>query len=254
MSRKLNIVIVGAHVDDHWFGMGPTMLKAARKGHSVTVIQAVTTYCAWPVVTGREAEFKEATAELTRKTGINVVGLGHDYQRMVTGPDLVRQIAEQLVTLKPDLLFCPWEEDVNQDHVVIGRAACLAARGGCSFLPPEHALMKLPKQTFQYALDIKARSFRREAYVDVSDVLFDMLALNNIFDELYSKSPAWPNAMRRATVTDHHNADRTITINAQSEAILARSILQGFHCGVRYADAFATYKSAPANEDLLALI
>ena len=254
MPRKLNIVIVGAHVDDHWFGMGPTMLKAARNGHNVTVIQAVTTYCAWPVVTGREAEFKQATAELTAKTGINVVGLGHDYQRMVTGPDLVRQIAEQLVTLEPDILFTPWEQDINQDHVVIGRAGCLAGTGAYSFLPPEHAMMKLPRQVFQYALDVKARSFPREAYVDVSDVLFDMLELNNIFDELYSKSAAWPNAVRRATVTDHHNKNRTITINAQSEAILARSVLQGFQCGARYADAFAVYKAAPAHEDLLSII
>src|SRR3954451_23286096 len=99
MSQKLNIVIVGAHVDDHWFGMGPTLLKAARGGHNVTVIQAVTTYCAWPVVTGRETEVEAATAELTKKTGIRVIGLGHDYQRMVTGPDLVRQIAEQLISL-----------------------------------------------------------------------------------------------------------------------------------------------------------
>src|SRR5256885_11320441 len=105
MPRKLNIVIVGAHVDDHWFGMGPTMFKAARKGHNVTVIQAVTTYCAWPVVTGREAEFKEATAQLNRKTGIKAAGLGHDYQRNVDGPDLVGQIAEQLDVIEPDLLF-----------------------------------------------------------------------------------------------------------------------------------------------------
>jgi hypothetical protein len=114
--------------------------------------------------------------------------------------------------------------------------------------------MKLPKQVFQYALDIKARSFPREAYVNVGDVLFDTLALNNVFDELYSKSPGWPGAMKRATVTDHQNQDRTITINAQSEAILARSVLQGFQCGVRYADAFASYKSVPADEDLLSLI
>ena len=254
MPARLNIVIVGAHVDDHWFGMGPTMLKAARKGHNVTVIQAVTTYCAWPVVTGREAEFKQATAELTQKTGINVIGLGHDYQRMVTRPQLVTQIAEHLVTLKPDLLFTPWEQDVNQDHVVIGRAGCLAGTGAYSFLPPEHALMKLPRQVLQYALDVKARAFPREAYVNVGDVMYDMLEMNNIFDELYSKSPAWPNMMRRVTVTDHHNADRTITISAQSEAILARSTLQGFQCGVRYADAFAVYKAAPADQDLLRII
>jgi hypothetical protein len=108
--------------------------------------------------------------------------------------------------------------------VVIGRAACLAATGAYSFLPPKHALMKLPRQVFYYALDIKARSFAHEAYVNVSDVLFDMLTLNNIFDELYSTSPLWPNMMKRVTVTDHHNQDRTVTLNAQSEAILARSV------------------------------
>lgn len=254
MARKLNIVIVGAHVDDHWFGMGPTMFKAARNGHNVTVIQAVTTYCAWPVVTGREKEFKQVTADLTRQTGIKVVGLGYDYQRMVLGPELITKIAEQLIPLEPDLLFAPWEQDVNQDHVVIGRAACLAGTGAFSFLPPQHAMMKLPTQVFQYAMDIKARTFPHEAYVDVSDVLYDMLVMNNVFDELYSKSPLWPNAVKRITVTDHHNQDRTITLNAQSEAILSRSVLQGFQCGVRYADAFAIYKPAPADQDLLSLI
>jgi len=250
----MNVVIIGAHVDDHWFGMGGTMLKAARGGHRVTVIQAVDVYCAWPVVTGREAEFKAATADLRKKNGIEVVGLGYDYQRMTIGPELVTKIAEKLIDLKADLLFVPWEEDINQDHVVIGRAGCLAGTGAFSFLPPKHALMKLPKQVVRYALDVNARAFRPEAFVDISPVMYDMLELNNVFDELYSKSPAWPNMLRRATVTDHHNADRTITINAQSEAILARSTLQGFQCGVHYADAFAVYKHAPADQDLLTLI
>jgi LmbE family N-acetylglucosaminyl deacetylase len=248
----MNIVIIGAHVDDHWFGMGGTMLKAARGGHKVTVIQAVDVYCAWPVVTGREAEFKSASRTLNAKTGIDVIGLGYDYQRMVTGPELVTKIAEKLVDLKPDLLFCPWEEDINQDHVVIGRAGCLAGTGAFSFLPAQHAKMKLPKQVLRYALDVNARGFRPDHFVDITPVLYDMLELNNVFDELYSTHPLWPNMLRRLTVTDHHNKDRTITVNAQSEAILARSTLQGFQSQCRYADAFATYRHAPASDNLLA--
>jgi hypothetical protein len=254
MPKKLNIVVVGAHVDDHWYAMGPTMLKARKNGHNVTVIQAVSTYGHWPVVSGREKEFKQATADLDKKTGVKTIMLGYDYQRMVIGPELVTKISEQLLTLEPDILFCPWEKDVNQDHVVIGRAACLAATGAFSFLPPQHALMKLPKQVLQYALDIKDQGFRRETYVNVGDVLFDMLELNNVFDELYSKHPLWPTALNRLTVTDHHNNERTVKLNSQSEAILARSVIQGYQCGVRYADAFATYQHAPADEDLLAQI
>lgn len=252
MPKKLNIVIVGAHVDDHWYAMGPTMLKARQHGHNVTVIQAVSTYGHWPVVSGREKEFKQATADLDKKTGVKTLTLGYDYQRMVIGPELVTRISELLIPLEPDLLFCPWEKDVNQDHVVIGRAACLAGTGAFSFLPPQHALMKLPRQIFQYALDIKAQDFRSDSYVNVNEVLFDMLEINNVFDELYSKHPLWPNALQRLTVTDHHNKERTVTLNSQSEAILARSLLQGFQCGTRYADAFYTYTHAPSDENLLA--
>src|SRR5687768_5560234 len=166
VPTKLNIVIIGAHVDDHWFGMGPTILKAARKGHKVTVIQAVTTYCAWPVVTGREAEFKAASAKLNQQASIEVIGLSYDYQRMTTGPELVTKISEKLIDLKPDLLFTPWQEDINQDHIVIGRAGCLAGTGAFSFLPPEHALLKLLSQILHYALDVNAHTFRPDAFVD----------------------------------------------------------------------------------------
>jgi LmbE family N-acetylglucosaminyl deacetylase len=250
----MNIAIVGAHVDDHWFGMGATMLKAARAGHKVTVIQAVDRYCAWPVVHGRDAEFKAATARLTAQTGIDVVGLGYDYQRMVTGPELVMKISEVLLKIEPDLLFCPWEEDINQDHVVIGRAGCLAGTGAFSFLPPEHAMVKLPRQVFRYALDVNASGFHPDAFVDTTPIVYDMLTLNNVFDELYSTSPAWVNMLKRVTVTDHHNKDRTITLHAQSEAILARSTLNGFRSQCRYADAFATYRHAPADQNLLSEI
>ena len=70
--------------------------------------------------------------------------------------------------------------------------------------------MKLPRQIYQYALDVKARAFRREAYVNVTDVLYDTLELNNVFDELYSQSPAWPDTLRlpesRASTIDSPRA------------------------------------------------
>jgi hypothetical protein len=56
------------------------------------------------------------------------------------------------------------------------------------------------------------------------------------------------------TVTDHHRDDRTLTLNAQSEFILARSLVRGIQCGTRYAEGFATFKGAAADVNLLALI
>jgi hypothetical protein len=138
--QPLSILAVGAHVDDHWYGMGGTLLKAARKGHRVTVIQAVSNYCAWPVVAGREAEIKPHVKRITDETGVQVVTLGHDYLRLVNGPDLSRQLAEQIAIIEPDLLFCPWEEDSNQDHAALGTAARVTALHGACFLPTSSPL------------------------------------------------------------------------------------------------------------------
>jgi len=252
-ARKLSIVAVGAHVDDHWYGMGGTLLKAARNGHRVTVIQAVSTYCSWPVVKGREAEIKPHVQRISQETGIAVVPLGFDYLRLVNGPELTGQLAAAITAAEPDLLFCPWEEDANQDHAALGAAARVAGMHAPCFLPADKRV-KLPSQILQYALDLNARSFRPDNFVDTSEVLFDMLQFNNVFDELYSKSPLWPNALRRATITDHQQQDRTITVHAQSEFIHARSVVRGIQCGVRYAEGFAAYKGAAASANLLASI
>jgi LmbE family N-acetylglucosaminyl deacetylase len=252
-TTPLSIVVIGAHVDDHWYGMGGTILKAARKGHRVTIIQAVSSYCAWPVVAGREAEIKPHVQRISELTNTNVVTLGHDYMRLANGPELTQQLAVEIARAEPDLVFCPWEEDSNQDHAVLGTAARVAAVHGACFLPSTHGY-KPPRQILQYGLDIGAKNFRSDIFVDTGEVLFDMLQVNNVFDEIYSKHSAWPNALKRMTVIDHHNKDRTLTLNSQSEFILARSLVRGIQCGARFADAFASCKSAASDVNLLALI
>src|SRR5690349_18519804 len=119
LDKPLSIMVVGAHVDDHWYGMGPTMLNAARKGHKVMVVQSVSTYCAWPVVTGREAEIKPVVARLTEQTSVEVVTLGYDYMIPAAGHLLTSQIAAVIRDVQPDILFCPWEDDHNPDHTAM---------------------------------------------------------------------------------------------------------------------------------------
>jgi hypothetical protein len=252
-DRPLSIVVVGAHMDDHWYGMGATMLKAARKGHKVTVVQSVSDYCAWPVVTGRGGEIKPVIEKLTTQTNVQVATLGYDYMIPQAGHLLTSQVAAVLRDVEADVLFCPWDEDHNPDHTAMAISAKAAGTHGASFLPRDRAV-RLPKQIFQYALDAGNKSFRADRFVDTGSVLFDFLELNNVFDVIYSKSPLWPGQMRRCTVTDHHNSDRTATLNGQSEFIFSRSVVQGLQCGVRYADAFSTYRGAVAESDMLAII
>jgi LmbE family N-acetylglucosaminyl deacetylase len=250
-SNPLSIVAVGAHLDDYWYGMGGTLLKAARRGHRVTLIQAVSTYCAWPVVRGREAEIKPHLTRISETTGIRLITLGHDYQRVESRPDFIGQVAEAMAEVEPDILFCPWEEDHNQDHVAVGSAARLAGTHGRSYIKPD-TRMKLPSQIFQYSLDANARNFRPDYFVDTGTVVFDLMELSSVFDMIYSKHPLWPDALRRLTVTDHHNNDRTATFTEQNEYMFAMSIVRGVQCGARYAEGFSVYKPAASGQNLLA--
>lgn len=253
-EAALSIVVVGAHVDDHWFGMGGTMLKAARAGHRVTVLQGVSVYGSWPTLGGRGPEVSAVVSRLTDATGIRVVPLGHDYLRLVNGPELIGQLAEEIARLDADLIFCPWEDDYNEDHVVMGQAARIAAKHGRTFLSPDRTV-KLPAQVVQYWLDTRARSFRPDSYVDIGDGLFELLELTNEFNELYDRSPSWgPGTLRRISVTDHVGADRTVTLHSQGEYMFARSLYFGSQCGARFADGFATYNPVPADRSFVARI
>jgi LmbE family N-acetylglucosaminyl deacetylase len=251
-TGPLSIVVVGAHMDDYWYGMGGTLLKAARRGHRVTLVQAVSSYCSWPVVRGREAEIKPHLEQISESTGIRLVTLGHDYLRLEARTDLITQISKTIHEAKADVVFCPWEEDHNQDHVAVGGAARIASFHGQDFLAPD-ANMKHPHQVLQYPLDPNT-SFRPDTFVNTEEVVFDLMELSSVFDKIYSKHPLWPDALRRLTITDHYNKDRTATLTRQNEYMFALSMVRGLQCGARYADGFKAYNSVPVNAQLLAAL
>jgi LmbE family N-acetylglucosaminyl deacetylase len=246
----LSIVAVGAHIDDQWYGMGGTLLKAARRGHRVTMIQAVSQYGAWPVVNGREGEIKALLDNISKKSGCSLITLGHDYLRLENNPALIGQLAKEITAVEPDLLFVPWEDDSNQDHVAVGAAARIAGMHAPCYLPPGSKI-KLPRQIFHYSMDVKSKAFKPDGFVDVSDVMFDLLDLTRCFDELYSQHPLWPDSVKRMTVVDHVEGDRKATLTRQHEYMLSMALLRGMQSGVHYAEGFSAYKGSVASTNLL---
>jgi LmbE family N-acetylglucosaminyl deacetylase len=224
-------------------------LKAARRGHRVTLVQAVSTYCSWPVVRGREAEIKPLLARISESTGINLVTLGHDYLRLESRTELITQLSAAIGKAQADVVFCPWEEDHNQDHVAVGAAARIAALHGYDFVADD-AWTKKPHQVLQYPLDANT-SFRPDTFVNTEDVIFDLLKLSSVFDHLYTKHKDWPDAVNRMSVTDHVNKDRSATLTRQNEYMLGLALVRGVQCGERFADGFKAYNSVSVGKQLL---
>ncbi len=249
MSRKLSIVAVGAHMDDCWLGMGGVALKAVRAGHRVTMVQAVSQYGAWPVVAGREAEIKPPVQQLADDAGIGLILLGHDYLRLQNNPALVDELAGVLDELKPDILFCHWEDDNNQDHVALGEASRIAAIHGACFLPHPPSVFHVPAEIYRYRVDCQARNFAPDIFTDVTDVLYDLLERCALFDRIYARHI--PSAVRHFSVVDHRQEDREVELSWHTEQKFASCLLNGYECGARFAEGFRVYKGAAAGSSLL---
>ncbi|MBU0610869.1 MAG: hypothetical protein KKI08_23520, partial [Armatimonadetes bacterium] len=58
MSAPRTILVVAAHMDDAWYGVGGLALDAVRRWHRVVFLNTVGDYSNWPVTQGREAELK----------------------------------------------------------------------------------------------------------------------------------------------------------------------------------------------------
>lgn len=250
-AHKLSILAIGAHLDDCWLGMGGVALKAARRGHRVTMVQAVSTYGAWPVVAGRGAEIKPRLQKIADDAGVKLVTLGYDYMRLEQNPALIERLTREVAQAEADILFCHWEDDSNQDHAALGTASRVAAMHAPCFLSPD-ATVKLPRQILYYPTDSQTKNFLPDTFVDIGDVLFDLLELCAGLDELYAKSPRMSNVLRRATVTDHQAQDRTVALTMHTEEKYASSIVNGRHCGARYAEGFRSYRHCPVGSEPLA--
>ncbi len=185
-----------------------------------------------PYVKGREAEIHPKLNDLCQRHGIRHILLGHDYMRLENAPALVNEITAVLKDLAGDILFCHAEDEDNQDHTALGAASRIAALHGECFLPGE---VKLPLEIYQYTTGWQARSFRPDTFVDVTDTIFDALAICNSFDELYANG-RYPTG--RLTVIDHTQSDRKLCLTDHARYKFAQSIAFGAGC---YAEGFQAY-------------
>lgn len=250
--KPLSIVAIAAHLDDCWLGMGGTALKAVRKGHRVTMIQGVSTYGAWPPVAGRGEEIKPRIQKLADQEGIKLVTLGYDYMRMENKPSLVDQISQVLVDVGgANIFFCHWENESNQDHVALGAASRIAAMHANCFKAPKLLSGKLPREIYQFRIDRQTKHFIPDTYVNIGDVVFDLLEICTICEDIMFKD-----AMKSPwlTVTDHLQENRSIRMTKLSEEKFAHTLIDGANCNTRYAEGYKSYLSRPIASQLLAQI
>jgi LmbE family N-acetylglucosaminyl deacetylase len=225
------LLAIGAHYDDCVFGIPGVLLQAVRKHYRVVVLSLIGDYSNWPPTKGREKEFVEGTAAISKEYGAEMRYLPYASHRFDVNLETKRAVAEVVAEVQPDVAFLMWPHDHHHDHEVASALGKIALRHG------DRVLDKGPFKAARslYAYD----NGPRHTIGFVPDVFVDITA-------------EWPGATewlgRFMALTRNQKYDpKAPDAAVQAKEALAR--YRGSACGVRYAEAL--WAANPAPRDIL---
>lgn len=112
---RKRFLVVSPHPDDAELGLGGTIIKLKSQGHKVFMVDLTT---GEPTPYGTEKKRKQETLKANQVLKIDTrVNLGLENRYLFDGKETRLLLAEQIRLFKPDILFCPYFDDVHPDHI-----------------------------------------------------------------------------------------------------------------------------------------
>ncbi len=221
------VLAIGAHYDDCVFGIPGILLQAARKHYRVVILSLIGDYSNWAPTRGREKEFLEGTAAISKEYGAETRYLGYASHRFDVSQEGKKAVAEVVAEVRPDVGFLLWHQDRHHDHevaAVLGKVALL------------HGDRLLDNKPFRPAGAVYAYDngpghtigFEPNTFVDVTAE--------------WATAAEWLGrfmALTRGQAFGPKAADGAVRAKESLAAY------RGLACGVRYAEALWAFRPAP---------
>lgn len=202
-SKK--ILIVAPHADDEILGCGGVISKE-HKHSDIHII----------VICNRdEGEVDKQSCQIL-STLYNIQYTFFDYkdEYLDTEPisTLIKKIEEVYLKIKPDIVYIPFQGDINNDHTVVNKACTIAFRKIQQTQPRELLMYEVPSSTTQGVIP-----FMPNTYVALNiDNVVDKCKMLAVFKK---ELRAYPNPRNKRGITTY-----------------AR--FRGMECNKKYAEAF----------------
>jgi len=207
-----NILFIGAHADDLELSCGGTIRRFVKENKNVKII--IVSVSGYRDLYGRisrtvEDNVSEALSGL-KTLGVqqdNVIMLNYETTKIPYSVELIRDIERIIVENDIQHVFTHYYFDTHQDHINVSKSTITAARyiDNIYFYEP---LMPSGRGVIP---------FKPQLYIDISEFIKDKIKALKCHKSQYSKpqyGERWVNA------------------------VIARSLLRGFECGTKYAEAF----------------
>jgi bacillithiol biosynthesis deacetylase BshB1 len=163
-----SILVIGPHPDDQELGMGGTIVKLARQGHRVHVVDMTN---GEPTPRGSVEVRAAEAAAAARVMGVGRTLLGLKNREVTHDVASRHKLAALIRVHRPDWLFLPYPTDAHPDHVAvtrIGEDARFDAKLTKTDIPgdPWH-----PRRIIYYFCTHLRMNFPATFCIDISDTI-----------------------------------------------------------------------------------
>lgn len=115
-----SVLVIGPHPDDQELGMGGTIVKLVRQGHTVHIVDMTN---GEPTPRGSVELRAKESAEAAKVMGVQRTLLGLPNREVVHDLPSRHKLAALIRVHKPNILFVPYPVDAHPDHVAVTKIA-----------------------------------------------------------------------------------------------------------------------------------
>lgn len=207
----MNVLVIASHMDDEIIGCGGTIAKHISNGDEVYVLY---------IATKQSIRFDKNILEI-RKSHVQKVSKALNIKKIffadlplimldnIPQLDVVTSIERVLYEVKPEIVYCHYNNDINSDHRVVFESTAVWCR------PSKTPFIK---KVYLYEIFGSSVNFLPNYYVDISNYIDKKLSALSLY------------------TTEIHAQTRSI------ETLRTQARYRGSEINVDYAEAFYLYK------------
>ena len=211
----MNVLVFAPHNDDEVLGVGGTICKFAKQGHSVYICEVTS----GPKYKQMQEEAKKAHEVLGVKQSI-FLNLPYIRLKLLEPTEINKKILDVVDTVKPKIVFTPFIGDMHLDHREVTESVLVAVRpiNNCSV---KTVYMYETLSETGWNIPNAERSFMPDTWFDISEFVDKKILAMQCYQ---SQIKEYPNPR-------------------SSEGIRALAMYRGSTVGVHYAECFMTIRN-----------
>lgn len=261
-SKKVNVVVLGAHPDDADSKVGGTAILLAKAGHKVLFVSITNGQAGHHILKGKElaATRKKEAAEAGKRFGVEYLVLDNPDGELIPSLEARSQVIKVIREWNADYVIGHRPNDYHPDHrnssVLMQDAAYMVIVP--NVVPSVSPLKKNPVFLYMEDRFQKPQPFHPDICVDISKVYEQKIYAMAAHESQYFEWLPWTNGLLETVPKDPQErlkwlgAQRILTMTNEKKDRLVKWFGEGKANQINQAEAFeiCEYGRRPSEEEL----